>query len=134
MVSGVLVTTAKRMLRENTSQDGSFSNKFYQAILTHRNTPDTDTGASPAQVLFGRQIRDFLPIKPYQFDRGQWKEIMEDREKGLKMRHTRGLERWSEHTKELSKLKVGDVVLIPNQHGTSKAAKRWDRSGVTNMW
>ena len=50
--------------------------------------------------------------------------------KGLKMRYTRGLERRSEHTKELPKLKVGDVVLIQNQHGTPKAAKRWDRSGV----
>ena len=39
--------TAKRKLRENTSQDGSFTNKVYQAILTHRNTPDPDTGASP---------------------------------------------------------------------------------------
>ena len=124
------IKTAKRMLRENTSQDGSFSNKFYQAILTHRNTPDPDTGASPAQVLFGRQIRDFLPIKPRQFDRGQWREIMADREKGLKMRYTRGLERWSEHTKELPKLKIGDVVLIQNQRGTPKEAKRWDRSGV----
>ena len=65
------VKTAKRMLRENTSQDGHFTNKFYQAILTHRNTPDPDTGASPAQVLCGRQIRDFLPIKPCQFERGQ---------------------------------------------------------------
>ena len=55
---------------------------------------------------------------------------MEDREKGLKMRYTRGLERWSEHTKELPKLKVGDVVLIQNQRGTPKEAKRWDRSGV----
>ena len=82
MVSGVLVTTAKRMLRENTSQDGSFSNKFYQAILTHRNTPNPDSGASPAQVLFGRQIRDFLPIKPYLFERGHWRFIMEAREKG----------------------------------------------------
>ena len=55
---------------------------------------------------------------------------MEDREKGLKMRYTRGLERWSEHTKELPKLKIGDVVLIQNQRGTPKEAKRWDRSGV----
>ena len=55
---------------------------------------------------------------------------MADREKGLKMRYTRGLERWSEHTKELPKLKIGDVVLIQNQRGTPKEAKRWDRSGV----
>ena len=36
----------------------------------------------------------------------------------------------SEHTKELLKLKVGDVVLIQNQKGISIQAKRWDRSGV----
>ena len=36
----------------------------------------------------------------------------------------------SEHTKELPKLKAGDVVLIQNQKGTSKQTKRWDRSGV----
>ena len=42
----------------------------------------------------------------------------------------RGKERWSEHTKKLPKLAVGDRVLLQNQWGTPKVSKRWDRSGV----
>ena len=54
---------------------------------------------------------------------------MEDRERALRLRYARGLEKWSEHTKKLPKLCIGDIVLIQNQHGTPKSAKRWDKSG-----
>ena len=51
------VESAKRMLRENIGVDGSLStDSFLRAVMMHRNTPDKDTGYSPAQVIFGRAI------------------------------------------------------------------------------
>ena len=41
----------------------------------------------------------------------------------------RGLEKWSQHTRQLSELQPGDRVLIQNQHGAGKIAKKWDKSG-----
>ena len=55
------VKSMKRLIRENTSPDGSLNNdKFLRAVRTYRNTPDRDTERSPAQVIFGRNLRDFL--------------------------------------------------------------------------
>ena len=60
--------SAKRLLRENINQDGKLSrDRFFRALMQHRNTPDPDTGTSPAEVLFGRPIRDFMPTKPGKF-------------------------------------------------------------------
>ena len=33
-------------------------------LLTYRTTPDTEAGLSPAQIVFGRNLRDLLPIAP----------------------------------------------------------------------
>ena len=126
------VKSAKRLLRENINQDGSLEgDKFYRALMQHRNTPDPDTGLSPAQVLFGRPVKDFMPVMPGKFKPQEgWRMAQEDREKALRVRYHRGMEKWSEHTKMLPKLSVGDRVLIQNQWGTPKVARRWDRSGV----
>ena len=43
------------------------TDKLLAALLNFHNTPDRDTGLSPAQVIFGRKIKDYLPIKPGQF-------------------------------------------------------------------
>ena len=60
--------------------------KFFHAILQHRNTPDPDTGVSPAQVLFGRSIKDFMPIQAYKFKPQEgWSLAQEDREKALQL-------------------------------------------------
>ena len=37
--------------------------KLGQALLQYRNTPDRDIGESPAELLFGRPLREFLPSK-----------------------------------------------------------------------
>ena len=110
------VRTAKRMLRENITPGGSLdTNKFLRALLTHRNTPDRDTGRSPAQVIFGRPIKDFFPVHPNQFQpRAEWLLTAEQRETALAQRHARQGQLLTEHTKVLTPLKVGDTVLVQN--------------------
>ena len=53
------VRAAKRILREN--GNGKLdTDRFLRALLTYRNTPDRDTGKSPAQVVFGYPINHTL--------------------------------------------------------------------------
>ena len=57
----VAVKTVKRVLMSNTGPKGSPNNdKFLQAMLQLRNTPDPDWNISPAQIIFGRQLRGKL--------------------------------------------------------------------------
>ena len=126
------VKTAKRLITDNTRADGSPDwDKVLRAVMQHRNTPLNDINISPAQIIFGRPVRDFLPVKPGLYTPSDvWMNNAEKRELALKKRLCRGLERWSEHTKRQPALQPGQSVYIQNQRGVGKAGKRWDRSGV----
>ena len=51
----------KRMLDDNMADDGSLNtDKVVRALLQQRNTPDRDCKLSPAEVLFGRCLRDAM--------------------------------------------------------------------------
>ena len=55
------VKSGKRLLRDNMDPDGKVNNdKFLRAMLQYRNTPQPDTRLSPAQVVYGRYLRDFI--------------------------------------------------------------------------
>ena len=74
---------------------------------------------SPAQLVFGQPIRDFLPIKPGKFSPSEdWIFCRESRELALRKRLQRGAEKWSLSTKDLKPLSVGSRpgVIIQNQH------------------
>ena len=124
------VRAAKRMLRENLSASGNLdTDRFLRALLTYRNTPDRDTGKSPAQVVFGHPIKDFFPVHPQNFQpRPEWLLTAQQREVALARRHTRQGAILAEHTKVLKPLQMLDIVLVQNQAG--RRGKKWDRSGV----
>ena len=117
------------MLHENVGADGSINtDKFLRALMLHRNTPEHDTGQSPSQIIFGRAVRDFFPIKPGNLTlHPEWRLTMDQREKALAGRHAVRGKDLSDHTETLVPLEIGQVVLVQNQ--TGKNPSRWDKSG-----
>ena len=89
-------------------------------ILQYRNTPDPITKVSPAMCVFGRPIKDFIPIPHGKYHpHPTWKATLEAREAALRNRHMKSAEYWSKHTKRLPPLVTGDQVRIPKPNGTT---------------
>ena len=71
-------------------------------------TPDQLTGVSPAQVIFGKKIRDFIACNPGNYlPRPEWRLTAEQREQAHAKRHIRTGEVMSRGTKLLPPLQVG---------------------------
>ena len=101
------VKSGKRLLMDNTRSDGSPDwDRVINALMQYRNTPVAEYNLSPSQLVFGRPIRDFLPIQPGQFTPSDvWVNNRETRELALRNRVIKSSERWSSGTKDLPPLK-----------------------------
>ena len=123
------VKTVKRLITDNTGPNGELdTDAFQRAILQYRNTPDKDTRISPAMCVFGRPIKDLIPILPGKYKpHNTWSETLSAREEALRIRHMRAAEKLSEHTKQLPPLIIGDLVRIQNQTGPNP--RKWDKTG-----
>ena len=124
------VKTIKRLITGNVGKNGEINiDAFQKAILQYRNTPDPTTKLSPAMCVFGRPTKDLIPTLPGKYHpHPTWSESLNLREKALRHRHMVHQEKWSEHTKPLTPLKVGDRVRIQNQTGPHP--NKWDRTGI----
>jgi hypothetical protein len=124
------VKTGKRLLRENMSLKGSLNtDKLMRAVMQYRNTPIPALRMSPAQIVFGRQLRDFIPVLPYKYrPRQEWALLREDRERALASRREGDGTRLAMYTKEQPTLPVGTSVAVQNQTGRNKT--KWDKTGV----
>lgn len=105
------------------------SDAVTQALLSHANTPCKTLKVSPAQLAFGRTLRDFLPRNvesllpvPGNFLTAEAKE---QRQRAIR---TDMGSRLDLHTKVLSELNVGDHVQLQNLRGAHPL--KLDRSGV----
>ena len=117
------------MIMENTGPQGDVDiPAFQRAMLTYRNTPTPLDKRSPAEIVFGRQIRDFVPVMPGKYEPcDTWTDTAANREKALMERHAKEVEALLPHTKKMPPLKVGNRVRVQNQ--TGNAPRRWDKSG-----
>ena len=122
------VKTVKRILRGNLGERGSLDcDEVARALLNYRNTPDRDLGRSPAQIIFGRSVKDTMPMEKGRYKPSQeWLLQLDERERLLGKRHANAGTKWREHTR--AELKVGTRVQVQNQ--TGPRGKKWDRSGT----
>ena len=116
------------VITDNTEPNCSLNtDKFLEAILQYRNTPDVATGISPARYLFHRPIRDFLPdINISQ--KLDWEKVIKEHQEAREKHSTRHISNLAEHTRELPQLKVGNKVFVQNQVGN--APTKWDLTGT----
>ena len=131
----VAVKKCKRLLMDNIKPNGSLDNDaFLRALLQIRNTPDPDCNISPAEVVFGRPIRDAFSFVNRQAKftnpsvRPSWREAWEKREEAMRVRFSRTSELLNAHAHRLPPLVIGDRVFVQNQHG--QHPKKWDKSGI----
>merc|ERR1719320_402506 len=124
------VKSGKRILRDNMSPDGKVNtDKFLRAMLQYRNTPQPDTRMSPAQIVFGRYLRDFIPVVNDKYEpKQEWAMVKEYRERALARRLDRDGAVLEKHTKKLDMIPIGHAVAVQNQKG--RFPKKWDKTGV----
>lgn len=102
-------------------------------MLQLRNTPDPDCNVSPAQILFGRPLRDGLRFanRLEKFSnphiRPIWRDAWAAKEEALRTRMTRTTESLAKGSRPLPPLSIGDQVFLQNQQGAHP--NKWDRSG-----
>ena len=103
----VAVKKAKMNYGQHISRNGSLNNgNFLQAMLQARNTPEPDCNVSPAEVVFGRPIRDTFSFvnRCVKFRnpsvRPTWRQLAWSlKERAMKCRMIRNCERLDEHTR-----------------------------------
>ncbi|MEO2242304.1 MAG: DDE-type integrase/transposase/recombinase, partial [Candidatus Poseidoniia archaeon] len=118
------VKTAKRIIFDNTSSNGSLDNdKAARAILQYRNTPIAGLGLSPAQLLLHRHLRDHIPAHPRNYRlHKEWVVSASEREKSLARRNEAAEASYNRGSHELRPLEARSPVHIQSH-------KRWDRTG-----
>ena len=123
------------MLMDNVGPTGSLNNDgLLRALLQAHNTPDPDCNISPAQVVFGRPIRDAFSFtsRCIKYNnpsiRPTWREAWSQKEDAMRTRMPRSTEALDMHARSLAPLSLGDKVFLQNQRGSHP--KKWDKSGT----
>lgn len=93
----------------------------YIAMLEQRNTPRQDTGLSPAQLLFQKPTRTFLPYVHKTKVDSKTKAKRESRKKSVK-------KAYDKNTRNLSQLEIGQSVYYQHSEG-----QQWKFGKVTGI-
>ena len=128
----VAVKRVKRLMRGNVGPLGSLDNdRFLKAMLHLRNTPDPDCEVSPAEIVFGRTLRDNLSFSEY-LNRSKysknWQDAWVAKEEALRARFIRTSEVINRHARPLPPLLPGHKCFIQNQTGPH--ANKWHNTGT----
>ena len=128
----VAVKKAKRLMRTNVGPCGTINNdRFLRAILQLRNTPEADCNVSPAEIVFGRPMRDNLSFTSRIIKKSfskRWQQAWSAKEEALRARFIKTSEKINLHSKQLPPLKPGMSCFIQNQHGPLK--NKWHNTGI----
>jgi len=130
------VKSTKQLLERNIGPDGKLdTDNFLRALLIKRNTPDAECKLSPAQIIFGRNLRDALPRINKEINifhnnhvNPTWHNAWQQKEQALRTRYQGCQERLAEHARDLPPLLLGDRVAIQNQ--TGRRPSKWERTGT----
>ena len=113
------VKSLKRMLRDIVGNSGSLdSDAVTEALLCHAKTRCRVLNKSPAEIAYGRCLKAFFPrqvssLLPIPDNLLSW----EAKDKLQKKIRAEGDKRWSEHTRVLPGLKIGQFVQFQNLKG-----------------
>ena len=114
---------AVKAMKELVAKTGDLSSEeFLAGLLEFRNTPH-ESGASPAQILFGHQLRSIIPAHRSSYA-PKWKDVMMARERQAAAAAETKL-RYDVHTGPLSPLRIGTQVRIQDPD-----SKLWIHVGV----
>ena len=93
----------------------------YEAMLEQRNTPRQGTGRSPAEMMFNRRTRSFLPSVSNSPTDPLVKEKREARKRSVKKAHDR-------KSRRLSRIDVGQSVFFQHTEG-----QNWKLGKITDV-
>jgi hypothetical protein len=104
------------------------SDSVSRALMTYRNTPLQDSRLSPAELLFGRKLKDHLPLVPQLEVMKEWKALRETREAVMASKMADRVQISNDIRKALPPLNPGQQVMI--QDGEGKTPNKWNTAGV----
>ena len=82
-----------------------------------------DCRRSPAQMVFGRLMRDFIPSLTYKHEPAKdWAVTQEHRERTLATKRELDKQRWSHRTKDLDYVELGTAIAIQDVHADKAPA------------
>ena len=95
-----------------------------RCLLQHRNTPMKGCKVSPAQLVMGRGLRDFIPQPPSGYSvSNRWKEFLRQREQYMLKNNDKIVEQKKKLI--LNELPLGCKVSCQNVQNN-----QWDKSGI----
>ena len=119
-IAEAAIKAMKTLVKKTTINGDITSDEFQRGLLEWRNTPK-EHGKSPAELLFGCQLRSVVPSLQRNLT-PKWKANIEDKVTELQKRSERN---YNVGARPLEELQIGDRVRVQNA-----LTKKWDEIGA----